>query len=321
MHARDWLHFSPPENILFCCLAPGLLTGKHARPTSGGEGGSSVLPGRFRENPNYLPRFYTAANFEALALIEAGLPTGVRGLTVNLVNAESGHEHALPPPVVRAQLSFYGDFPRQASFGGVSTAAPCFHKVGLVEASYAWLLRHSALGPADGLLLGASSPAQLGDNLAALGAPAAAGGAAASGGGAAEPLVLPPATLAAFDAAWEVWGAAATASTSRTLSCVRECFGTFATTALAPVLPQYLNVLNGLCQVVRSAGVAERDAAGVPPASAAAPRATVAAAASAAPRGEASVGGFAYWRRCATSRCLTLTLHRDKVPSCQATLG
>ena len=67
------------ETAFLCCLAPGLLTGKHARPTAGGEEGSGVLPGRFRENPNYLPRFYTAANFEALALIEAGLPTGVRG--------------------------------------------------------------------------------------------------------------------------------------------------------------------------------------------------------------------------------------------------
>jgi aryl-alcohol dehydrogenase-like predicted oxidoreductase len=40
--------------------------------------------------------------------------------------------------------------------------------VSLVEASYLWLLHHSAMGPSDGLLLGASSEAQLDSNLNAL---------------------------------------------------------------------------------------------------------------------------------------------------------
>ena len=43
-------------------LAAGLLTGKHIDP-------DNVLKGRFLNNPNYLPRFYTAANFQALDLI------------------------------------------------------------------------------------------------------------------------------------------------------------------------------------------------------------------------------------------------------------
>eukprot|EP00438_Fugacium_kawagutii_P017500 Skav206888 [mRNA] locus=scaffold2387:12858:14059:+ [translate_table: standard] len=45
-------------------LAAGLLTGKHA-------GVDEVLPGRFKDNPNYLPRFYTKANFDALASIRS----------------------------------------------------------------------------------------------------------------------------------------------------------------------------------------------------------------------------------------------------------
>lgn len=45
-------------------LAAGLLTGKHA-------GTDEVLPGRFKDNPNYLPRFYTQPNFDALAAIRS----------------------------------------------------------------------------------------------------------------------------------------------------------------------------------------------------------------------------------------------------------
>jgi aflatoxin B1 aldehyde reductase len=48
--------------IAFNPLAAGLLSGKHAL-----EG--DVLPGRFKDNPNYLPRFYTDANFTALQAI------------------------------------------------------------------------------------------------------------------------------------------------------------------------------------------------------------------------------------------------------------
>ena len=40
------------------------LLGKHA-------GTDEVLPGRFKDNPNYLPRFYTQPNFDALAAIRS----------------------------------------------------------------------------------------------------------------------------------------------------------------------------------------------------------------------------------------------------------
>jgi aflatoxin B1 aldehyde reductase len=43
-------------------LAAGLLTGKH-------QPDGAVPKGRFKENPNYLPRFYTDKNFEAVELI------------------------------------------------------------------------------------------------------------------------------------------------------------------------------------------------------------------------------------------------------------
>jgi aflatoxin B1 aldehyde reductase len=56
-------------------LAAGLLTGKHKNP----KGSSSslqkeaaeepVAAGRFKDNPNYLPRFYTPANFAAVEVI------------------------------------------------------------------------------------------------------------------------------------------------------------------------------------------------------------------------------------------------------------
>ena len=43
-------------------LAAGLLTGKHTTK-------DTVLQGRFKNNENYLPRFYTSSNFEAIKLI------------------------------------------------------------------------------------------------------------------------------------------------------------------------------------------------------------------------------------------------------------
>eukprot|EP00927_Polykrikos_kofoidii_P063419 TRINITY_DN58224_c0_g1_i1.p1 TRINITY_DN58224_c0_g1~~TRINITY_DN58224_c0_g1_i1.p1 ORF type:complete len:434 (+),score=55.22 TRINITY_DN58224_c0_g1_i1:102-1304(+) len=48
--------------IAYNPLAAGLLSGKH-------DANGDVLPGRFKENPNYLPRFYTEANFSALRAI------------------------------------------------------------------------------------------------------------------------------------------------------------------------------------------------------------------------------------------------------------
>ena len=116
--------------IAYNPLAAGLLTGKHAP-------GGDVPAGRFKDNPNYLPRFYTDANFAALQAIAAAC------------NAAG---------------------------------------VAVLDATYAWMLRHSALGEADGLLLGASSLEQLDANLGAC-AKAADG-------------ALPPPVVAAFDAAW-----------------------------------------------------------------------------------------------------------------------
>lgn len=48
--------------IAYNPLAAGLLTGKHVP-------GKEVLPGRFKDNPNYLPRFYTEPNFIAVDAI------------------------------------------------------------------------------------------------------------------------------------------------------------------------------------------------------------------------------------------------------------
>ncbi len=90
-------------------LAAGLLTGKHVDP-------DTVMKGRFKNNPNYLPRFYTAPNFEAIQIIR-----------------ESCKEE----------------------------------NISMVEATYRWMLCHSALSQNDGVLLGASSLAQLDENLAA----------------------------------------------------------------------------------------------------------------------------------------------------------
>eukprot|EP00930_Biecheleria_cincta_P024534 TRINITY_DN1754_c1_g1_i1.p1 TRINITY_DN1754_c1_g1~~TRINITY_DN1754_c1_g1_i1.p1 ORF type:complete len:393 (+),score=65.35 TRINITY_DN1754_c1_g1_i1:59-1180(+) len=125
--------------IAYNPLAAGLLSGKHSLQ-------GDVLPGRFKDNPNYLPRFYTQPNFDAVVAIrnaceEAGLA--------------------------------------------------------MVPATYSWLLRHSQLDgcQGDGLLLGASSLAQLEQNLEACLA--------------AEPL--PPSVLSAFDAAWATTGGASNA--------------------------------------------------------------------------------------------------------------
>jgi aflatoxin B1 aldehyde reductase len=75
-----------------------------------------VQEGRFKNNPNYLPRYYTPANFDALQLIQSACD--------------------------ESNLS-------------------------VVEASYIWLFRHSALQASngDGILIGASSIAQLQQNL------------------------------------------------------------------------------------------------------------------------------------------------------------
>lgn len=115
-------------------LAAGLLTGKYMDKTTTDD----VPKGRFRKNQNYLPRFYTPANFDAIALIQ------------NACEKE-----------------------------GIS----------LIEATFRWLLCHSQ---ADGVLLGASSVAQLEQNLAAC----------------TNPKSLPSSLLTAFDEAWKITSAA-----------------------------------------------------------------------------------------------------------------
>lgn len=116
--------------IAFNPLAAGLLTGKH-------QAGTEPLDGRFKNNPNYLPRFYTEANFKALDRIRAACSE---------------------------------------------------HNLGMVQATYAWLMRHSCLDGSrgDGILLGASSMEQFEENLSAC-----------------RSLVdLPPAVVAVFNEAW-----------------------------------------------------------------------------------------------------------------------
>ena len=52
--------------VAYNALAAGLLTGKHSKGRAVGGGSEQVLEGRFKNNPNYLPRFYTDANFRAV---------------------------------------------------------------------------------------------------------------------------------------------------------------------------------------------------------------------------------------------------------------
>jgi aflatoxin B1 aldehyde reductase len=121
-------------------LAAGMLTGKHTDPDP-----NRAQSGRFKNNPNYLPRFYTPSNFQAVDRIR-----------------DACRREGIP----------------------------------MVEATYRWMLRHSALSGSDGLLLGASSVPQLDQNLRACAAAASQGG---GGGGA-----LPDSVLAAFDEAWSL---------------------------------------------------------------------------------------------------------------------
>ena len=114
-------------------LAAGLLTGKH-KP----EG--NVQMGRFLENPNYMPRFYTDKNFEAIDIIR-------RACEIDSIT--------------------------------------------MVEATYTWLMRHSGLTEDDGVLIGASSIAQLEQNLEACTAASQTNGLSAQ-------------LLEAFDEAWQL---------------------------------------------------------------------------------------------------------------------
>jgi len=64
---------SPASGIKFVAynaLAAGLLTGKHQPPKEQPPvEDREVAAGRFKNNPNYLPRFYTDANFNAVAMV------------------------------------------------------------------------------------------------------------------------------------------------------------------------------------------------------------------------------------------------------------
>ena len=95
--------------VAYNLLAAGLLAGKHTSI-------DTVQKGRFKNNQNYLPRFYAPANFATIDLIH------------NACKKDN---------------------------------------ISMVEAMYRWLLCHSALDEKDGVLLGASSMAQLEQNLEA----------------------------------------------------------------------------------------------------------------------------------------------------------
>ena len=130
-------------------LAAGLLAGKYGSAGGTQNSGDDVPKGRFRNNPNYLPRFYTDANFAAVDLIR-----------------------------------------KACEEAGIS----------MIEATYRWLLCHSALKGDDGVLLGASSLDQLDQNLAACQV------AARENGGQVE--ALPENVLQAFEEAWKLTEAA-----------------------------------------------------------------------------------------------------------------
>lgn len=69
------------EFVAYNALAAGLLTGKHqAQQTA-----SDVIPGRFKNNDNYLPRFYTDVNFRAIATIQTALPEGLDLITATYI--------------------------------------------------------------------------------------------------------------------------------------------------------------------------------------------------------------------------------------------
>lgn len=109
-------------------LAAGMLTGKH-------KAGQEVAAGRFKDNPNYLGRFYKDDCFAGLSMIQEACDTV--GIT-------------------------------------------------LLQATFSWLMHHSALQEGDAILLGASKVEHLEANIKA----------------AHESTPLPEEVLAAFEKAW-----------------------------------------------------------------------------------------------------------------------
>mmetsp|Transcript_10776 Transcript_10776/g.21406 ORF Transcript_10776/g.21406 Transcript_10776/m.21406 type:complete len:400 (-) Transcript_10776:688-1887(-) len=136
-------------------LAGGMLTGKHIGGSEGG--GDEVKEGRFKNNPNYLPRFYTPSNFKALQIIQSACEE---------------------------------------------------NDISMVEGTYRWLLRHSALRAGesgsdggDGILLGVSSMEQLEENLKCC--LRAKDDVVTDKGGEASGK-LPQSVVKAFDEAWDI---------------------------------------------------------------------------------------------------------------------
>lgn len=161
--------------IAYNPLAGGLLTGKHQFESDnynaddnerGGSSSRTVKTGRFYKNPNYLPRFYTKSNFDALQVLQD-----------------------------------------QCRKDGIT----------LIEATFQWLLQESQLDArkGDGVLLGASSLAQLDENLAACQrVVAAADGKDADSAGGGDTTCVPTPSSShgrlsdemrhAFDVAWHI---------------------------------------------------------------------------------------------------------------------
>lgn len=113
------LHRNNCSFIAYNPLAGGLLVDHKYTTTTGDittNDTNTIPPGRFQNNPNYIPRFYTPENFRALQIIQ----TACRECNITMI-----------------------------------------------EATYRWLLCHSALSGEDGILLGASSTQQLHENLQA----------------------------------------------------------------------------------------------------------------------------------------------------------
>lgn len=123
-------------------------------------------------------------DFVAFNALAAGLLTGKHGQVASGDAVMSGRFKSNANYMPR----FYTDHNFRA-VEAIQAALP--EGMSLIEASYQWLRRHSALGASDGVLLGASSIGQLEVNLAACRAAETA-------------PALPPALLTAFDEAWRI---------------------------------------------------------------------------------------------------------------------
>lgn len=139
-----FLHSNDCSFIAYNPLAGGLLV-DHKHVMTNDDSNNNALPpekplkGRFYKNPNYIPRFYTEPNFQAVSLIQ------------NVCNE---------------------------------------YDITMIEATYRWLMYHSALRSNDGILIGASSLSQLQQNMKICCTT--------------YPEPLPDRILQVFDQAWEI---------------------------------------------------------------------------------------------------------------------